>query len=301
MLIFIQISTYSIAQFNENLEANFGDADALTRRDDQIWSSEAANVVYKKAGNISILSDSRFGMSDRWEISSNLGTDYWVPNLTMKRLFRVKNKIHYWSFKIKLSTGISGYNFAQKHKYDKIISQDDKIPYVLAGYNELIYSHAFRNDPNCAKDNIWLILTGSLTVDIGLNLKDGTVGQAGYHFLANRSAVLNDWGAYFRAKVWADWLVNSWLVARGGIKYFIGTFNKHHAVELQAEAEAFITSKFSCKLGGLFSVANYTTTKHKTEIYPLVDISYYFGKRKNDRDNKLFDANMLKKLRKHGK
>lgn len=285
------------AQFNEDLDAAFGDVNALTRRDDQIWSSESANVVYKEAGNVSILSDSRYGMSDFWEISTNLGSAIWVPRVSVKRLMKVVNRKNYFAIKGSASTAISGYSIARNHHYDKLINQDDDLPFVLDLTGELIYSRAFRNDPNCAKDNVWLVLSNSISLDTGFDLNGKKVKQAGYQFLANRSGAWRDWGVYLRVKVWADWLVNSWLIVRGGLKYYYGTFVGHDALEGQVEAEAFLTGRLSFKAGGILSYANYNTVDKDFAAYPMVDITYYFGKKVSSREGRLFDLQTTKKMK----
>lgn len=284
------------AQFNENLDDKWGKEDEMLRRDDQIWSQEAANTVYNKAGNLCFTSETRIGLSDQWEISSNLGADIFAPNIFLKKLFKISNKQEYWSFKVGLITGAPGYHIAQKHKYGKIISADDDVPFVIDTNGELIYSYAFRHDPNCAKDNAWLILSNSIAAHVGLNANGKHVSQAGYHFLANRAETLRDWSAYIRAKVWADWLVNSWLVLRGGLKYYFGNFEKHHALEAQVEGEFFLVSSLGIKVGGLASYAHYTSVNKKIGFFPSADITYYFGK-KQDRENKLFDTKMRNKMK----
>lgn len=284
------------AQFNEDLDANWGNEEKMLQRDDQIWSEESANTVYTKAGNICLTSETRIGLSDQWEISSNLGADIFAPNFFLKKLFKISNKQEYWAFKVGLITGAPGYHIAQNHKYGKIISPDDDVPFVIDTNGELIYSYAFRHDPNCAKDNVWLVLTNSIAGHIGMNVNGKHVSQAGYHILANRAETLRDWSTYLRAKVWVDWMINSWIVLRGGMKYYFGNFKNHHALETQVQGEFFLFRSLGIKLGGLLSYAHYTTVDKKFALFPSADLTYYFGK-KTDRDNKLFDTKMRNKMK----
>lgn len=60
-------------------------------RDDLIWHSESANTVYKRAGNISLTTPSRYGIRSDLELSSILGFDYWVPNIFIKKRWKKRS------------------------------------------------------------------------------------------------------------------------------------------------------------------------------------------------------------------
>ncbi len=284
-ILLIFITTATQAQFNPDHDAYWGKSNVV--RVDLLWHSEGANVVAKKAGNVSIVSDTRVGLNGKWELSTPLLMDVGRPLIAAKRLWFEKND-WYFGTKFSVSNAYTGMTIAKKHHNIHIVNDSLDVPIVVEFGAEPLVSKAFRSDPNCSSGNEFLILTGGIGLYYGHNFSDFEQIQSAYHFLANRSATLVERGVRMRVKFWADWMATRWLAVHGGAAFHWGMFRRPCAAEINAEAEFFITSKFSLKAGGSLSFANYTTTSHKVGAVPLFDITYYFGSSIKNK-NGLFD------------
>ncbi len=272
-----------------------GDQRYYNVRDDVLWHAEAANVVYPKAGNISLLSASRYGMTDRLELSTYLAEDVMRPTLYAKLLIGVFNKKWFASSRFDIANAYPGMKIAQKLEVDRIIGQGVKIPLVFEVGHELLVSRAWFTDPNCSDNSVYLILTGGIGLYGSFRCnKADTLDQPRFHFMANRSETLIDKGFRARFKLWADGRLTNRLYAHGGVAYHTGFFSCHHAVELQAEGEFFFNSSLSAKLGVLASFAHYRGIDNHAAAWPIVDVTYYFGKRRT-RDLSLFDRRTIRK------
>lgn len=288
--ILVVIATiHTSAQFNPNLDEIKGRKRGQMRTD-LLWHHETANTVARHAGNASITTASRFGLTNRWELSTHLAFDFFQPNIMAKYRWNAKPKEWYFASKINLGTAYTGLKFAQQQGFTDYVEDTDTIPKVAEIGHEFIVSRRFTRDANCSDGSEWLILTASVGTYFGVEFDEGTVKQLPYHFLANRSMVLIDNDCLVSLKLWADWKATNWLNLHGGMRFHNWSFDKNFAFELQAEAEAFITNALSFRLGGAFSAANYERTKHKIGAIPIVDITYYFGK-KSDSERSLFNPN----------
>ncbi|MCQ2229645.1 MAG: hypothetical protein MJZ13_07865 [Bacteroidales bacterium] len=278
------------AQFNIDLDSSKGQRRSASKRDDILWHSEAANTQYSHAGNISLLTDSRFGLNDRLELSTFLAFDFFQPNIAAKYRWNAKPKQWFVSSKVNLGNAYPGMKFAQDHDKTDYIDTIAKIPVVGEIGHELIVSRRFNRDVNCSDGSEWLILTASLGTYWGIDIKSGTVSQIPKHFLANRSMVLIDNNFLCSLKLWADWQMFNWMHLHGGMRFHHWSEKKSFAYELQAEGEVFLTTTMSARLGFAFSAANYKSTKQSCGIIPIADFTYYFGKKKSN-ERSLFNPN----------
>ncbi len=264
-------------------------------RDDVLWHAEAANVVYRKAGNVSLLSASRYGMTERLELSTYLAEDVVRPIIYAKLLIGVFNKKWFASSRFDIANAYPGMKIAQKLEVDRIIKQGVKIPLVFEVGHELLVSRAWFTDPNCSDNSVYFILTGGIGLYGSFRCnKADTLDQPRFHFMANRSETLIDKGFRARFKLWADGRLTNRLYAHGGVAYHTGFFSCHHAVELQAEGEFFFNRSLSAKLGVLASFAHYRGISNHAAAWPIVDVTYYFGKRRT-RDLSLFDQRTIRR------
>lgn len=276
------------AQFNMDL--NSPPSDNLFR-DDQLWHGEAANVVPRHAANVSLVQPMRFGLTERLELSTSLAADAFVPNVALKKLWRRnRQRTHFWASKFNVAMATPLVSFAKRRGYDAIADSAGRAPLALSVGHELIYSHAFRNDPNCTRGNEWLVLTASLEVDFGVLLAGDESKQPEYHFLANRTATMVDNGAVARAKLWADWLMGGSFVLHGGVRFYVGSFTKMIACEQQAEVEMFFSKRFSIKGGVMLSQARYTNVDKVLGVMPFADVVFYIGRKKSG-EYSLFNPN----------
>ena len=287
---FLLVSTNISAQFNIDLDANKGQRRSTTKRDDILWHPETANTQYRHAGNVSLTTASRFGISDRIELSTYLAFDYFQPNIAVKYRWNAKPKNWIFSSKINFGNAYPGFKYAQKNEIKDFIDIDAKIPFVLESGHEFLVSRRFTRDKNCSDGSEWLILTASIGTYWGNDIKSGTVTQTPKHFLANRSMVLIDNNFLGSLKLWADWQTLNWLHLHGGMRFHHWSERKSFAYELQTECEIFITPALSTRAGFAFSAANYKSVKNVCGVLPIVDFTYYFGKKKSD-ERSLFNPN----------
>ncbi len=273
-------------RFNQNLDAIT--TKALVSRDDLLYHAETAYTTYKGAGNVSLLSETRVAVSNKWELSTRLAADIVAPMLALKRLWFSDNR-HNWyiSSKFNIQSAYTGYRLAQKKGYDKFVEPDIKIPIVGEFGHEFLITYAKRGDLNCTKGDAYLLFTFGFGTYLGINFNSTTLQQPEYHLLANRTATLIDNGNIIRFKLWADGILNNWLIAHGGIFFYTGSLEKAFATEIHGELEAFIFKTLSFKVGFMSSFAKYNNVKTRAFIVPMADISVYFGKKRN-RDHSLF-------------
>ena len=287
LLIFMLLALPLVAhaQFNPDHDAMWGKANKV--RVDLLWHSEGANVVTEKAGNVSLIGDSRYGLNGKWELATPLVLDAFRPMVTGKRLWG-NNDLWYISTKFSLANAYSGMKIARSIKNDHICNLDADVPLVFEAGAEQIASCAFRSDPNCSTGSEYLIITFGFGLYYGHNFSDDGWHQSSYHFLANRSVTLVEQGWRLRGKVWFDWWALDWMMMHFGVFIHGGYFEHHCATEFKVESEMFLTSRLSFKVGGALSLANYTTTSHKVGAVPMIDLCYYFGSSQKNK-NGLFD------------
>lgn len=261
-------------------------------RDDLLWHSEAANVVYKNAGNISITSPTRYGLTPRWELSTILAADYLLPNITAKRLWwKDKKELWYFSTKWGLNYSSIGLKWAQSNGYTDVVDTAVNIPHIIGTNAELLVSRVFRGDGICKPADPWLILTASFNVATGISLQDNDLMSMRGHFLTNRGEMYAARGFYTYLKMWADYKWRQRISLHGGIRYYVGTFTGGHSLEQQTELELFPIKFASISLGYVLSVAKYKSAG-TFGIIPFADISIYFG-HKQQKENKLFQPGVM--------
>lgn len=270
-------------------------------RDDMLWHAEAANVAYHKAGNVSLLSASRYGVTEKLELSTYLVEDVARPTIYAKRLWAAFDKRRWLvSSRFDIANAYPGMRIAKRKEIERIIRPDAKVPLVFEVGHELLVSRAWYTDPNCSDGSAYLILTGGLGLYAGIKCADGdTIDQPRFHFIANRSETLIDNGFRARFKFWADGRLPGRVYLHGGIAYHTGFFNKRHAVELQGEAEYFLTSQWSVKAGFLTSFAHYEGISSHAAIWPIVDVTFYFGQRNKAAQGNLFNRKERRETKDH--
>ncbi len=264
-------------------------------RDDMLWHVETANVSYRYAGNVSLLSASRYGLTDRLELSTYLVQDVIRPSLFLKSLWKIYKHKWFISSRFDVANAYPGMSLAQSYDVSRVIGPEDKIPLVFEVGHELLVSRAFYEDQNCSDGSAYLIFTGGLGTYWGINCNRSAapdLPQVNYHFITNRAETLTGQGFRLRFKFWADGRLSNRFYARGGVFYHVGSFTKHHALEMHVEGEFFFSSRISLKAGFLTSFASYTDVEKHAAIWPLLDFTYYFGK-KRLRSSTLFDRGVM--------
>lgn len=291
ILLALVCSIKAYGQFNPNLDGSKGYRKNTFSRDDLLWHHETARTSYKKAGNVAITTASRYGLTERWELSTYLGFDYFMPNIMAKYRWNRNANPKKWFFASRLSalSGFPGLKFAQNNK-ESWVKADDVIPVTVELGHEFIASRRFTSDLNCSDGSDYLILSAGIGTYGSFKTKDGTVLPIPEHFLANRCVTMIDRDFILCGKLWADWKALNWLNLHGGMRLYNWSMDDNFAMEIQAEAEARLLGGLSVKLGGAFSAANYKNTRKHVGGLPLVDIVYYFGSKKGTEKN-LFNPN----------
>ena len=89
-------------------------------------------------------------------------------------------------------------------------------------------------------------------------------------------------------------MVNRGLFLRGGLRYFVGSFTGHHAMEMDAAVEYFLKSRLSFSGGAMVSMAGYRELNF-FGFLPFVDITWYFGSH-NVLQSGLFERDVVKSI-----
>ena len=264
-------------------------------RDDILWHAEAANVVYRHAGNVSLLSASRWGLSEKIELSTYLALDVIRPTVYVKVLWKVFDKRWFLASRFNVANAYTGMSLAQTLGVSRVISDTAQIPTVFEVGHEMLLSRAWFSDQNCSDGSVYLIITAGLGLYGGFNVSSvPDLDQVRFHFLANRGETVTGTGWRGRLKFWADGRINARIFLHGGLAYHFGSFSHHHTIELQGEGEYFFNSKFSAKLGFLTSFGSYTRVDKNAAIWPIIDLTYYFGKKDMSRRSSLFERGIYK-------
>lgn len=303
--------------FNRSLDKDKGIPKANLYRDDLLYHSESAYVTPDDRGNYSLLKYSRFGIGHDIEISTNIGEDAFRPIVGAKREWGQWGKLNIFSSALSLSTFYPGYLIARKAGMEKICDENTHVIKVLELGHEFIYSHIWSSDPNCSTGNPYMVLSfgfgtywgirlsndvmspikhrilaqnrearGNKVIGLGdflvSQMADEVMPPIGYHVLAQRSATYGDKGFRMHLKGWADGYINSWLTLHGGMWLQCSPTLKHPvSLEARVEAEAFLTPRVSVSLGAIGSLGNFVGVKTLAMGYPMFDVSFYFGKKKN--------------------
>ena len=258
-------------------------------RDDFMWKAETGNTIYEKAGNVSIVEPSKYGLREGLEIQSHIPILYWIPNVFVKK--RWVNKNWYLSTRHGLYSATSGLNYAQKNGYYDIVDSSSTVPFILSLKNEILFSKTFNKDYSCHPNQPTWILNAGVGIDFGIPINGETdLNEIDGHFISNRSAALIGDGYSMYVFGGSIFQMGRNLFLDGSLKYFHGTFSGHNALEQQTRLEYFINYNFSVTGGYKLSFANYSNI-NAIGIIPMIDISWYFGK-KQGRENGLFDRKM---------
>ncbi len=258
-------------------------------RDDIFWNSETANTVYVKAGNISLLTPSRYGIRQDLEIGTVLAYDFWAPNVFIKK--RWKNDRLKIASRHGLYSGTPGFHWAQNHGHYDYVDSLAQIPVVISMRNEVFFSYAFYHDVGCIQRQPYIILTLSAGLDASVPIGDSSLNELQRHFLTNRSPALTGQGVTGFARARLDNKFYDYLYFFTSMNFFFGSFTGGFAFENQTAIQTFVTKNFSVSAGLYLSLANYGLDS-KAGILPFFDLSWYFGQ-KGSRQKGLFNKRMF--------
>ncbi|PWD99438.1 hypothetical protein [Marinilabilia rubra] len=257
-------------------------------RDDHIWAASTAATSYSKAGNISLSSPSRYGLTQGVELQSLIGLNFWAPNLFLKR--EISRERLWISSLHGIYSSFPGLRRVKKGKDTFLADSVAVTPLVLSIRNQLLLSRPFYDKMDCNPHQPYLILSAGFALDYGIPFDEGDAYLEDDHLYTPRSASYlgKGWLATFSLRV--DWEIMTSLFGRGEIRAFSGEFPSRFAVEQQASAEFFLNRSLSVSGGFLTAFGNFGN--HRFSVWPFVNLSLYFGK-KQGRKRGLFGERMF--------
>lgn len=224
-------------------------------------------------------------------ISSSMSLSTFYPglqiakNLEMEEIVvpeKKSNRLNVVSSSISPSTFNPDLWIAQKVEVDDPVSPRTKIAKAFEIGHELLYTHVWSSDPNCSTGNPYAALTIGIATYWGINMAESGMAQMQLHVLAQRSPTYCNTGFRMHLKCWADGYINPWLTLHGGMFTQLGPSLKHPvSLEGRVEAEFFLTPRLSLTLGGIGSLGNFEGVKTLAMGYPMVDFTFYFGKKRS--------------------
>ncbi|MFT3740989.1 MAG: hypothetical protein QM786_19745 [Breznakibacter sp.] len=264
--------------------------DAKDFRDDYIWKSQTAGIVYPKAGNISIIEPSKYALNPTFQLEAIFPLEYHIPNLFVKKLWYDTPD---WKIASRhgLYSATNGFKWMQKRQHYSFVDSLARIPNILSVKNELIVSRAFSKTYGCSGRQPYLILTGSVGLDFGIPLGDNDLTQIDLHFFAVRSPALTAKGYTANVLARADYQINSILFTGTSLRYLFGTFSGHDAVEQKAWIEVLLQHNIGLSAGYALSLGNYGTS-HNLGFIPVIDVCWYFGSKRGHQKG-LFEKKMF--------
>jgi hypothetical protein len=291
LLLFFAFSFSSFAQPDGQVSPFGSRGRAKEQRGAFLWHSETANTSARKSGNLSLVGASRYGVTSTLELSTHLAFDYWIPNISMKKIWRRDDWVV--SSRHALASATPGIQWARGQRHFDLVA-DEPVPFILSSTNELLVSRPFIDRQGCNVPQPWLILSASASFSFGVPFGGYEGREMQAHFLANRSEAWIGQGFYGCLKARADWQMLPQAILRGGFRYYAGSFSGTHAVELDASLEYFLLSRLSVSGGCMFSLASYDGL-NRVGFLPFVDLSWYFG-RHEDLQTGLFETDVIKSI-----
>jgi hypothetical protein len=259
-------------------------------RDDQIWKSQTAGIVYPKAVNISVIEPSKLALNKNFQLEAILPFMYYAPNVFGKYLWYNQNN---WMVASRhgIYSATTGLMAMQQQENYVYADSAANIPFIVALKNELIVSRAYTKAYGCEGSQPYLILTGSIGLDYGYGFGENELDDIDKHFVANRSPALTGTGYTIGMMGRADYKINTMFLTGASLKYFYGTFEGHNAVEQKAWLETLLNPSLGLSVGYALSWGTYNTPK-ALSFMPTVDICWYFGSKKGHSKG-LFDRKMF--------
>jgi hypothetical protein len=259
-------------------------------RDDQMWKSQTAGIIYPKAGNLSLVEPSKYALNKNFQLEAILPLAYHTPNLFGKYLWYSKDQWHVAS-RHGVYSATSGLRTFQKQQMYEYVDSGVNIPLIVSFKNELIVSRSFTKAYGCAGPQPYLILTGSAGLDFGIPLGNNGLSEIDKHFIANRSPALTGTGKTINVLARGDYKINAMLQTGASLRYFHGDFTGNNAFENKAWLETLINPQFGFSVGYALSWANYHTPR-SLSFMPTFDLCWYFGTKKGHSKG-LFDTKMF--------
>lgn len=251
-------------------------------RTDFIWSYETANTVPRYAGDISLLTPSRFSRKSGLEFGASLGGIAVVPAIYLKK--------RWTEGKLYLATRHQVYSYSpmlywsKEMEYTSVFPLQQSLPVTVAVKNEIILSKPFLKDLKCGSvKQAYIIITAALAFDYGFAVEKSDVTLMQRKLLKQRSNVILGGGGFWSARLQGDFYLRNNLYATVAVRGLFADAPVGKSVEQNSSLRFKLTPRFSIAAGYWLSLGKGT----ETPILPLLDLTYHFGN-KQGRDKGLF-------------
>ncbi|WP_430936595.1 hypothetical protein [Saccharicrinis sp. 156] len=255
---------------------------ASQARADFIWSYETANTVPQNAGNISIITPSRFSNRKGVEFGASIGGLAVVPAFYLKK--RWTEGRWYFASRHQVYSYAPMLYWGNELGYTSIYPLNRNLPVSIALKNELILSKPFLKDLNCGSaEQAYIILTGAIAYDYGFEVEETDVELMQRKLLRQRSNVILGGGGFWSARIQGDFYIRRNLYATLAVRGLFSDSPVGKSVEQNSSVKLKLTPRFSLSAGYWMTFGNGT----ETPILPIIDLTYHFGN-KQGREEGLF-------------
>ncbi len=166
-----------------------------------IWTTGTAQTLQKRQWEKGIFQPLRYGITEKFEISTYPLANVAVPNLSFKKLWHkdrnawmsTRHAVHYPGI---LLPNLAKYEVTfpeflnNKSGKDTLVQKNQKIPFMLGITNEVLYSTFLKKESACKKANY--LLTGKLGVQFAYKKENITVPSIEYPKVFQRTSIYND-------------------------------------------------------------------------------------------------------------
>ena len=270
------------SQFNKFNELQPMGHKSSQARIDFIWSYETANTVPLYAGDISLVTPSRFSTNRGFEFGGSISGLPVVPNVYLKKLW--KNDKLYIATRHQIYSYAPMLYWAKELEYSSIFPLQSNLPVSIGLKNEIIFSKPFLKDIKCGSvKQAYVIITGALGLDYGIAVEKADVNLMERKFLRQRSGVILGDGGFLSARLQGDFLIFKDLYGTVALRGLFAGSDIGNSIEQNSLLRFKLTPRFSVSAGYWFTFGKGT----ETAIMPIVDLAYHFGN-KQGRQKGLF-------------
>ncbi len=251
-------------------------------RIDYLWSYETANTVPVCAGDISLITPSRFSIYRGVEFGGSIGLLPIAPNFYLKKKW--KEGKFYFSTRHQVYSYSPMLYWAQEYDAYNIFPGEERLPVTVALKNELLLSKPFLKDLKCGSvKQPFIIVTAGLAYDYGLPVEETSVKIMPKKFLKQRSDLILGGGGMLSARLQGDFYLYQNLYLTTAIRGLFGSSNVGNSIENNSHLKLMISPRFSLSAGYWFTFGS----GDETPVLPFFDITYHFGN-KQGREKGLF-------------
>ena len=251
-------------------------------RIDFIWSYETANTVPVYAGDISLITPSRFSVRRGVEFGGSILGLAVVPDFYLKKKW-IEGKF-YLSSRHQIYSYSPMLYWAREMEYSSIYPLQGNLPISIALKNEVILSKPFLKSIKCGTvKQPYIIVTGAVGVDYGIPIEKSGIDVMERKLLKQRSGVILGGGGFLTARLQGDFLITRDLYATVAFRGLFAGSQSGNSLEHNSLMRFKLTPRFSVSGGYWLTLGKGT----ESAIMPIIDLTYHFGN-KQGREKGLF-------------